>query len=176
MAAESLVLTLDFGTQSVRAALTNKQGDIVALSKIKYRPPYVSPVSGYAEQEADFYWINAKQCLIQLCKENPEKLDKIVGATITTFRDTSVQLDENYKPLRKCILWLDQRMAKGKEKLPLIHKALFKLIGMWPTIVLNRARTPAHWLKENEPVTLPGPTRPSSIPPMKALKSTLRIP
>ena len=74
MANESLVLTLDFGTQSVRAALTNKEGEIVALSKIKYRPPYVSPVSGYAEQEADFYWINAKQCLFQLCKENQEKV------------------------------------------------------------------------------------------------------
>ena len=29
MSNESLVLTLDFGTQSVRAALTNKQGEIV---------------------------------------------------------------------------------------------------------------------------------------------------
>lgn len=153
MASDSLVLTLDFGTQSVRAALTNKQGETVALSKIKYRPPYVSPVSGYAEQDADFYWINAKQCLIQLCKENPDKLEHIVGATVTTFRDTSVQLDENLKPLRKCILWLDQRMAKGKEKIPLHHRAIFKIIGMWPTIVLNRARTPAHWLKENEPET-----------------------
>ena len=150
---DPLVLTIDFGTQSVRTALTDATGNIVAISKIKYRPPYVSLKNGYAEQDADFYWINAKHCLIQLCLENKDKLDRIVGASLTTFRDTSVQLDENLKPLRKSILWLDQRLAKGKEKLPLHHKLIFKIIGMWPTIQLNRSRTAAHWLKENETET-----------------------
>jgi len=150
---EPLILTIDFGTQSVRTAFINTKGDIVAIHKVKYRPPYVSSNYGYAEQEPDFYWVNAKHSLKTLCTENKELAQDVVGACLTTFRDTSVQLDENLKPLRKSIIWLDQRLAKGKEKLPFIDWAIFKLIGMKPTIVLNRARTVAHWLKENEPDT-----------------------
>ena len=148
-----LVLVLDFGTQSLRASLTNDKGDIENIEKFKYDPPYFSDSYGYAEQDADYYWNGALTVLKALCKKVPEKLSRIVGASITTFRDTSVQLDNSLKPIRRSILWLDQRLAKGKEKLPRLHWMLFSLIGMKPTIVLNRARTVAQWLKENEPDT-----------------------
>ena len=148
-----LVLTLDFGTQSLRVALINDKGQIEYIEKEKYDPPYFSDSYGYAEQDADYYWDTAKKAVKKLAKVAENELPRIIGATLTTFRDTSVQLDANNKPIRRSILWLDQRLAKGKEKLPLIHWALFSLIGMKPTIVLNRARTVAHWLKENEPET-----------------------
>lgn len=148
-----LVLTIDFGTQSVRAALIDKKGSIVAIIKKPYDPVYISCEKGFAEQDPDFYWETLLHCLSRLTKENGDKLNSIVGATVTTFRDSSVQLDENNRPVRKCILWLDQRMALAKEKLPFFHKLAFKLVGMEDTIELNRRRTVAHWLKENEPVT-----------------------
>ena len=146
-----LVLTIDFGTQSERAALINKKGEIVAMVKIPYNPPYISAEKGYAEQDADFYYNVLKASIQKLTLDNPEKLKDIIGATITTFRDSSVQLDKDLKPLRKCILWLDQRNAKASEKLPLLHRFLFLLVGMKNTIELNRKRTMAHWIKENEP-------------------------
>ena len=153
MAKDSLVLTLDFGTQSVRSALVDKQGNIVSIVKKPYEPVYRSPKKGYVEQDADFYWDYALDVLKELCSGNKDKLDKVIGATITTFRDTSVQLDKDLKPIRPCILWLDQRLAKASEKIPGIYNFLFTLVGMKDTIVLNRRRTVAHWLKENEPET-----------------------
>lgn len=153
MTQNPLALTFDFGTQSLRVALTNKKGEIVSIIKRKYDPTYYSEKKGYAEQDPDFYVINAKSALKELCKANKDKVSDIIGATITCFRDTSVQLDENLKPLRKSILWLDQRMAKAKERIPFIDWALFTLVGMKDTIKFNRSRTVAHWLKENEPET-----------------------
>ena len=147
------VLTLDFGTQSVRAALINKKGDILHIVKETYKPAYFSTQKGYAEQDPDFYWDLALKTLTQLAKDGKDELENIIGATVTTFRDSSVQLDKDLKPLRPCILWLDQRMAEAKEKLPLLHRLAFKLVGMTNTIELNRKRTVAHWLKENEPET-----------------------
>lgn len=147
------VLTLDFGTQSVRAALINNKGEILTIIKSKYEPAYFSPEKGYAEQNPDYYWELLVNCLKQLTEKGKEYLDNIVGATITTFRDSSVQLDKDLKPIRPCILWLDQRMAKAKEPLPLLHRLAFKLVGMTNTIELNRRRTIAHWLKENEKET-----------------------
>ena len=148
---ERLVLTIDFGTQSARVALVDKQGTIVAIIKSPYNPAYFSVQKGYAEQDPDYYVSVLKESLKKLTSENKDKLDGIIGATITTFRDSSVQLDKDLKPLRNCILWLDQRTAEAKEKLPLLHRFLFALVGMKDAINLNRKRTPAHWLKENEP-------------------------
>ena len=146
-----LVLTIDFGTQSVRTALINKNGDIEAIIKKKYDPAYISEEKGYAEQDPDFYYEMLIKCLKKLSSDNPDKLNRIIGSTISTFRDSSVQLDKDLKPVRKSILWLDQRMAKGSEKLPLGYNTLFSLVGMKETIKLNRSRTMAHWIKENEP-------------------------
>ena len=153
MKSNPCILTLDFGTQSVRAALINKKGDILHIVKETYKPAYFSTQKGYAEQDPDFYWGLALKTLTQLAKDGKDELDNIIGATVTTFRDSSVQLDKDLKPLRPCILWLDQRMAEAKEKLPLLHRLAFKLVGMTNTIELNRKRTVAHWLKENEPET-----------------------
>lgn len=146
-----LILTLDFGTQSVRASLVDTKGDTVAISKIGYEPAYHSPFKGAAEQDADTYWNYGLGVLKDLCLKNKDKLVDIVGAAITTFRDTAVQLDKNLKPLRPCVLWLDQRMAKAKEKLPILYRFLFWVSGMQNTIELNRKRTMAHWSKENQP-------------------------
>ena len=44
-----LILTMDFGTQSVRVALINKSGEIESIVKRKYSPAYVSLEKGYAE-------------------------------------------------------------------------------------------------------------------------------
>lgn len=146
-----LVLTIDFGTQSVRTSLFDKKGNIVAIIKKVYSPAYYSIKPGYAEQDADFYWDNLILCLKELCEKHSSLLGDIVGSTLTSFRDTSVQLDQDNKPLRKCILWLDQRLVVAKEKLPFFHKILFGLVGMTNTVNLNRSRTVAHYLKQEEP-------------------------
>ncbi len=146
-----LILTIDFGTQSVRTSLINKQGEIEYLVKRKYDPPYISTGKGYAEQDPDFYYHNMMECLKELAKNNKDKLSRIKGSTLATFRDSAVLLDKDNKPVRKSILWLDQRMAKASEKIPLMHRIIFRLVGMGDTIKLNRSRTMAHWIKENEP-------------------------
>ncbi len=150
MANRPLALTIDIGTQSVRTTLIDKKGNIVGLAKIKYDPVYYSLEKGYAEQDPDYYWKVIKECLSKLTSTNAKDFKDVVGATITTFRDSSVQLDKDLKPLRNCILWLDQRTSDAKEKIPALYAFLFKLIGMNDTIELNRKRTIAHWLKENE--------------------------
>ena len=148
---DPLILTFDFGTQSLRCALVNKKGEIEGIIKKAYSPLYNSPKKGYAEQDPDYYWNFAVDALKELSKKYKDKLDRIIGSTITTFRDSSVYLDKDLKPIRPMILWLDQRTNEAKEPLPLLHKIAFALVGMTDTIVLNRKRTSAHWLKENEP-------------------------
>ena len=151
MKSDSLVLTIDFGTQSVRTSLINKKGEFVYITKKVYEPAFFSLKKGYAEQRADFYWDCLIECLQKLASENKPILNKIIAMTVTTFRDSAVLLDKDYNPLRPIILWLDQRLAEAKEPLPKLHRFIFRLVGMTNTVDMNRTRTMAHWVKENEP-------------------------
>ena len=146
-----LVLTIDFGTQSVRVALVNKQGDIEAIEKVKYEPAYFSPKTGYAEQNPDFYFEQLCTCTKNIVKKHQDKIKNVIGICMAFFRDSVVAVDKDGKPLRPAILWLDERRAEGREKLPALNRAIFKLIGMGPTIELNRKRSMSVWMQENEP-------------------------
>lgn len=148
---EPLILTIDFGTQSVRAGLFNKKGETIALEKVKYNPAYFSNKPGWVEQDPEYYFESLCKATNKLVKENKDKIDDVLGITMDFFRDSVVCVDKNGKPLRPAILWLDERRAKGKEPLPLSARAIFKLVGMGPTIDLNRKRSMSVWLKENEP-------------------------
>lgn len=154
MEKEPYVLTLDFGTQSVRALIFNKRGETLAMKKIVYNPAYFSLQSGYCEQHADYYWRNMCEVTKRLSQEYGHLLSRVKACAITCFRDTAVFLDEQYRPIRPCILWCDQRMAECKKPLPLLHRFLFRLVGMSEAIRMNRKRTVYHWLEENEPETI----------------------
>ena len=146
-----LVLTIDFGTQSVRVGLVNKQGEIEAFERVKYEPAYFSPKPGYAEQDPDFYFKNLCICTNKIVKENKNKMERVIGISMAFFRDSVVAVDKEGKPLRPAILWLDERRAEDKNKLPALNRAIFKIIGMGPTIDLNRKRSMGVWIQENEP-------------------------
>ena len=146
-----LVLTIDFGTQSVRVVLVNKQGEIEALERVKYEPAYFSTKPGYAEQDPEFYFKHLCTCTNAIVKNNAEKMKNVIGISMAFFRDSVVPVDKEGKPLRPVILWLDERRAEDKNKLPALNRAIFKLIGMGPTIELNRKRSMAVWIQENEP-------------------------
>lgn len=147
---QKLFLTIDLGTQSVRVSFINPKGEVVALKKSRYRIPYFAMEPGYAEIDPNVYMKYIGEAYRALIKEH-NLIDDVIGVAITYFRDSVVIAKDDMVPLRPAILWLDQRRAKGKEKLPLLNRAIFKLAGVGDLIRLNRMRTPAHWIKENEP-------------------------
>ena len=148
---DALFLTIDFGTQSVRVGLFDKKGHQVAIEKEEYQPPYFSKMPNYAEQNVDTYLEYLSKASHRLMKNHKEKIPLIVGTTLSCFRDTAVLLDKEKKPLRPCILWLDQRMAENSKPLPFFSRLAFSLVGMTDTANFNRARCVANWIRENEP-------------------------
>lgn len=147
---DDLVLTIDFGTQSVRALIFNAQGEILVMEKVVYSPAYFSVKPGYCEQDPLFYWEMMCQATQALRRNNPQLIDRVKGVTLACFRDCAVLLDENKKVIRPSILWLDQRLASGKKKMPFINTLLFKIVGMYGTAEMNNRRTMANWYQENE--------------------------
>jgi len=147
-----LILTIDVGTQSCRTAIFNKKGDLLAINKARYEDVYTDSKQLATEIDPDYYYNIIIDSIKKLNKKNPELFKDIAGITMDTIRDSAVLLDKDYKPLHKCILWMDQRLAKGIKKRPLIHRAIFRAIGMAPTIKLNTKKSMSLWLQENLPL------------------------
>lgn len=147
-----LVLTFDVGTQSIRALLVNKEGDILGIKQIKYKEPYFSKEFGYAEVKPDFYFNNLLEAGKSLANENKELMKNVIAVTLTCIRDTVLCLDKDNKPLRDIILWLDKREAK-KEDLPPIpwyKKLLFKLVGVSDMCDMQQRQSVCNWIMTNE--------------------------
>lgn len=148
---QKLIMTIDFGTQSVRVSIWDKTGKVLAMEKEKYDPPYFSVLPNYAEQDPNLYFECLCRCTKRITEKNGELLKCVQGISLTCFRDSAVLLDKDYKVVRPMILWLDQRMAECKKPLPLFSRFLFALVGMTNTINFNRKRCVANWIQENEP-------------------------
>ena len=147
------VLVIDMGTQSLRASLVDSDRGILCHVQKKYDPPYFSVKKDYAEQEPDFYLRTLAEATKELRQSNEKEFLEAEGVVVVAFRDTSVILDADRRPIRPAILWLDQRTAKLKNlyNLKWYEKALFHAIGMYDTVKYNSMRTPSFWIQENEP-------------------------
>lgn len=148
-----LVLAIDNGTQSIRALLFDLKGNLVAKSKIELEA-YFSEKPGWAEQHADYFWNKlAESC--QLLWAQPEVIkndlkNHIVAVSLTTQRNSMINLDVKGKPLRPAILWLDQRKAEP-EPMAWYWRVLFRIIRQNNAIDYFRGQSQANWLAENQP-------------------------
>ena len=151
MLEDKLTLTFDCGTQSVRSILFDQKGCLLHISKYAFPNPYYSHYSGWAEQDATYWWYSLAESAKKLKREISETLfDKIESVSVTSMRDTYIPLDEHFMPLRASILWLDQRTAKCEEKLKFFPELAFRLVGMRKAVQETRRASVSNWLIENE--------------------------
>lgn len=147
-----LALSFDFGTQSVRAILFDKNGEIRGKEKLDYERPYFSEKPGYAEQTAEFYWDNLCKVSKRLSESCKDLWQDIVAMSVTSLRDVVTCLDKDLKPLRPFILYLDQRRVENPlDYLPSGKKKLVKLVGLLDMCSMQYAATFANWIAINEP-------------------------
>ena len=148
---EPLVLTIDLGTQSVRAMLVDKYGNIVNKTQHRYEHPYYSQNPGWAEQKPDMYWSAICDITRQLKAEAGARWNDMIAMTLTTIRDTCVCVDKSGKPLRDIIVWLDKRECRDLPPIPAAKQLLFNLVGMKETVELQRRVSMCNWIMANEP-------------------------
>ncbi len=146
-----LVLTIDLGTQSARAMLVDKAGNILRKTQYKYDKPYYSINPGWAEQKPEAYWDAVCDTTKRLKEEAQGLWGDIIAVTVTSIRDTCVCVDKEGNPLRDFIVWLDKRETDMKKPIPLFNSVLFSLAGMKETADLQRSISTCNWIMENQP-------------------------
>lgn len=148
--AADLILVFDAGTQSVRGALIDPQGEIQALVKTLIEP-YGSPKPGWAELDPEHYWQQLCATSRKLLASKGVDASRIKGVTLTTQRATVINLDGEGKPLRPAIVWLDQRRATEDVRLPLLLRGALTLTGK-ADVARNAMRdSKSNWIRQHQP-------------------------
>ena len=148
--ADDYILAIDNGTQSVRALLFDLTGQLVAKTQVPLTA-YFSREPGWVEHDAEGYWQALCQACQRLWSETAVAKSTLRGVAVTTQRGTVVNLDENGRPLRPAIVWLDQRRARKIPQIKTGWRAAFALVGVARTIRHFQHEAESNWIAENQP-------------------------
>ncbi|MTI69583.1 MAG: carbohydrate kinase [Firmicutes bacterium] len=147
---DKYILSIDCGTQSVRGLIFDTKGKLISKEKVEFKP-YFSLYPGWAEQNPKVYFNSLSKACRRLKIKNENIWNKIIGVSLTTQRDTYINLDSKGNILRPAIVWLDQRTAQCSKSLSPIDNIILYSVGMKKAIDIFRKQSKANWLKENEP-------------------------
>ncbi len=144
------ILAIDCGTQSLRAILFSKKGEMFARTQVEYEP-YYSENPGWAEQDSEIYWNSFIKACQKLKQSNPELFESIAGVGVATQRASMVCVDENGMPLRPAIIWMDQRKSKPVWGQKGFLNVVFSIIGLKKKLADNQAQGKCNWIAQNQP-------------------------
>lgn len=140
-------LGIDAGTSGVKVCVFSPDGEVVGKAQ---KPVHlVTPYPTWAELDIDNYW----QVVVAAAREALKNFDDVAAIGISSTCPTTIFMDENVRPLRPGILYLDRRSDERVRRFARDNggdAALFRRTGNHPfssTCWLGNI----HWVKENEP-------------------------
>lgn len=146
---EDLLLAIDCGTQSVRAMLIELQGNIVAKCQ-EALSGYVSMRDGWVEHDALGFWHATSRVCQGLWRAEPGRRSQVKGVVVTTQRGTLLPVDHGGHPLRRAIIWLDQRRATRVPRVQPWWRIAFEAAGVARTIDHFSREADINWMAEHE--------------------------
>jgi xylulokinase len=104
---KDLILAHDLGTTGNKATLFNSQGELLASSFHAYETDYAH--TGWAEQDPEDWWEAFKLSTAKLIRESGVDSKRIAGISFSGQMMGCLPVDREGNPLRKAIIWADQR-------------------------------------------------------------------
>jgi sugar (pentulose or hexulose) kinase len=103
--AKDIVVGLDSSTTATKAIAWRCDGTIAGQGRSAI--PLHNPAHNRYEQNSEDWWRSACDALCAMCRQVDAA--RVAAVAISNQRETFVPLDENGKPVRPAIVWLDQR-------------------------------------------------------------------
>jgi sugar (pentulose or hexulose) kinase len=144
------VLSIDCGTQSVRAMLFDAQGNLLGIERVPVEP-YYSIKPGWAEQDPLVFWDALCKACQGLWKKPKVKKESIAAVALTSQRSTVVNVDAHGNALRPAISWLDRRRAEGVKPVGGLWGIAFAVAGQKETVAYLQGECEANWIAINQP-------------------------
>lgn len=144
------ILSIDCGTQSLRALVFSLDGTLLAREQIAYEP-YVSKHPGWAEQDPEIYWSGVVKACERLRKKSRGLFLSIAGVGVTTQRATMINVDKQGNVLRPAIVWMDKRNARAVWGQTGIVNAGLRLAGLKKKIDDIQTQGKCNWIRQHQP-------------------------
>ena len=146
------LLGFDVGSSSVKASLVDVESGEIASSAFypEKEAPIMAVKAGWAEQDPQMWWDNAKLSLKKVMNTTGAKGESILAIGISYQMHGLVCVDKAQKVLRPSIIWCDSRAVPYGER-------AFKELGAELCLghLLNSpgnfTAAKLAWVKENEP-------------------------
>ena len=144
------LLGIDYGTGGCKVTAIDETGAFVGEASTEYATYHDHP--GWSEQEPNDWWAALGASLAKLAAKGV-KLSQIAALSLDGSTHNAVLLDADFKPLRRTIMWTDQRATAECEALKTqwgenIFSTCFQMPA--PTWTLPQMM----WLKAHEPEVL----------------------
>lgn len=146
------LLGFDVGSSSVKASLVDIETGVMAATAFfpEHEAPIKSVKPGWAEQDPQMWWDNAKLSLQKIMADTGAKGEDIKAIGISYQMHGLVCVDRNQQVLRDSIIWCDSRAVPYGER-------AFDDLGA-DNCLRNLLNSPGNftaaklaWVKENEP-------------------------
>ncbi len=102
-----LLLGLDAGTTALKVALFDSAGTLLGVSTQEYA--LETPKVNYVEVDAEVYWQAFKNGLSEIKKGYEIRPEDEISLAISAQGETLICIDKEGNPLRKAIVWMDNR-------------------------------------------------------------------
>ena len=150
--ARRYLLGFDVGSSSVKASLTDVDNGEIAASAFfpEHEAPIMAVKAGWAEQDPNMWWENAKRSLQKIMAETGAKGEDILAIGISYQMHGLVCVDKQQQVLRPSIIWCDSRaVTYGEDAFHNIGEdiCLSKLLNSPGNFTASKLA----WVKENEP-------------------------
>lgn len=106
----SYLIGVDIGTSGTKTVLFDIEGNSIASATFEY--PLYQPHVGWAEQDPDDWWEASAAGIRAVIDKSGVNPKDIKGIGLSGQMHGLVLLDKDGKPLRKSIIWCDQRTER----------------------------------------------------------------
>lgn len=147
---EEIILSIDTGTQSVRAILIDLNGNILETAKTEIEA-YFSEKPGWAEQKPEYYKEKMFETLLKLFSQTKYQKERIKAVALTSQRGSVVNVDKKGNSLRPAIIWLDQRQAEIGNYPNKIMQIALRAANMRESVIHAVKNGEVNWIMQNTP-------------------------
>ena len=152
MNCEKYIMSIDIGTQSVRALVFSSEGLEIANERI-INDVYYSLEPGWAEVPADDIWKNVCYVTNMVADKLGADIHKVKACSITANRDNIIPIDKDGNYIRDWITWVDQRrVPEAVSDAAVSIKGINKVIHTFGKNTFNMLsdRSKFNWFKYHE--------------------------
>ena len=146
------LLGFDVGSSSVKASLVDVESGEIASSAFypEKEAPIMAVKAGWAEQDPQMWWENAKLSLKKVMNETGAKGEDILAIGISYQMHGLVCVEKAHKVLRPSIIWCDSRAVPYGER-AFRDLGAELCLGHLLNSPGNFTAAKLAWVKENEP-------------------------